>query len=944
MTISERSSYLALHALLCRKDHACPPAFQGTSWLWGGFDEGRYIAHYTAPMGIRLRVRCQFQSSDPFYRASGLGPNGAAEYHFPQEHVLIGRSSGSDVLLPHESISALHATVYQSDQGYKVVDKGSTNGIWLGGSRLLKDRGVALKTGDTLRLGPFLIECEIDPLISQPTSTQKTNSLARVLLQELMVAEKGESQLARAPQLKVCFQGQERILDLPPSGPFKVGRGEHCDLVLEDPGVSREHLLLTVEEGSVWVEDLESKNALSVNRERTRRIRLCDGDCMCIGRSELYFIDPLDRELRMLEERKNDGSVPSWAGSSSVELGTGDSSPRGDGAPSSSARPHLVRRPEAFVYGLAAVVFLASLLGLFWVLGSGCGSDSGRAWKIFTGQDNTGYGKVVDGSEASSSPEIDARLAQELSRLDTHMSKQGFARLGPTHKSPSLSQHGVSAHTIQARAGVCYVVAAIADPKADLNMVVFDGAGRTLSYNVDPDATPWATFCTGEPGPYTVRLQMARGQSSYYFAAFEHEDGGQADLSGFFGAPAGGGDDLPSAIADRFIDLSLDFRREGLVQVGAPLEAPLGTNEQVSFRLPLLEEGICYGYVGVGADGVRRVEVEILDEKERRIALGYAGEPHATVRACAKRTGPHLLRLRVLEGSGLVYSAGYAPGSGTGDHPENRSASSTLGLADLKHASLKERFRLLEGDLVQVRGYRRRKKPKKHKTERSRTQKLDLSLQGGVCYAFAALGDPSLEELQLSLRGPRGNVVDRDLSETPYAVVRACPAKEATYRAELRVSGSRGSVVRGSYVLSLYKWSRGYKGPFGLQGIEYLRLGELTSVLGVEGYVPDADYTPLRGKLPSKGKAKKLKLRLKKSRCYALVAVGGAGILELRSTLKKGNRIVAKSEEDSASPNLRYCAKNTGSYVFELTPVAGSGSFFVQTFSRRVAKYADRGQ
>jgi hypothetical protein len=59
---------------------------------------------------------------------------------------------------------------------------------------------------------------------------------------------------------------------------FVVGRGRHCDLVVDSPKVSREHAAI-VREGEGWfIEDLGSSNGTWLRRERITRRRVEDGD------------------------------------------------------------------------------------------------------------------------------------------------------------------------------------------------------------------------------------------------------------------------------------------------------------------------------------------------------------------------------------------------------------------------------------------------------------------------------------------------------------------------------------------------------------------------------------------------------------------------------------------------------------------------------------------
>jgi hypothetical protein len=80
----------------------------------------------------------------------------------------------------------------------------------------------------------------------------------------------------------------QRTYDL--SAPITIlGRGTDCDLRLVDPGVSRHHAELRVEDGQVVLVDLGSTNGTFVNGEPVRRVTLTDGTQVTLGRTTLVF-------------------------------------------------------------------------------------------------------------------------------------------------------------------------------------------------------------------------------------------------------------------------------------------------------------------------------------------------------------------------------------------------------------------------------------------------------------------------------------------------------------------------------------------------------------------------------------------------------------------------------------------------------------------------------
>ena len=74
-------------------------------------------------------------------------------------------------------------------------------------------------------------------------------------------------------------------------GEFVVGRNASCQLSLDDPLVSRRHGLFNVTADAVTVEDLGSRNGVSVNGERiTGRMLLRPGDRIQIGSQEMVLV------------------------------------------------------------------------------------------------------------------------------------------------------------------------------------------------------------------------------------------------------------------------------------------------------------------------------------------------------------------------------------------------------------------------------------------------------------------------------------------------------------------------------------------------------------------------------------------------------------------------------------------------------------------------------
>lgn len=119
--------------------------------------------------------------------------------------------------------------------------------------------------------------------------------LGAAAAQVLQTAERLERDMARPPPvpapapalLLVRDDGREERVD---GERFVIGRGRHCDLVVDSAKVSREHAAV-VRDGEGWaIEDLGSSNGTWFGGARIARRRVDDGDVYFVSGERLRCV------------------------------------------------------------------------------------------------------------------------------------------------------------------------------------------------------------------------------------------------------------------------------------------------------------------------------------------------------------------------------------------------------------------------------------------------------------------------------------------------------------------------------------------------------------------------------------------------------------------------------------------------------------------------------
>jgi pSer/pThr/pTyr-binding forkhead associated (FHA) protein len=229
------------------------------------------------------------------------------------DEVRIGRRAGLEIQLPFATVSGLHARIYRQGSEWGVLDMGSSNGTFVGQTRLPLGVPRVLKAGDVVKVADVSLTFEGElgaspAAASAGAGPESTATLARRLVND-MFQSVGGAEVAKVLVASGPASGQSLTLALP-DRTYRIGRSPDCDLVLPDDDVSREHAAFEKRWQGVFVKDLGSKNGVQIEGQKIRgERRLRHGDVLLVGTTQLRIEDPEEKYLRDMDDKDRSARV-----------------------------------------------------------------------------------------------------------------------------------------------------------------------------------------------------------------------------------------------------------------------------------------------------------------------------------------------------------------------------------------------------------------------------------------------------------------------------------------------------------------------------------------------------------------------------------------------------------------------------------------------------------
>lgn len=192
----------------------------------------------------------------------------------------IGRAEDNAVRLTERNVSRKHALLERVNDTWLLTDSGSYNGTLIN-DQLVHGQAV-LGHNTRIRIGDYNI------LLFDSTLGEAPDESRYLALTEPAPADHAASLVSRLVVLEGPNIGTEYPLA---ERRLLIGRGEECDIALNDTSVSRVHADIEPDEGGRYrINDQQSSNGVRVNGVDVQSTTLYSGDIIELGDVQLQYV------------------------------------------------------------------------------------------------------------------------------------------------------------------------------------------------------------------------------------------------------------------------------------------------------------------------------------------------------------------------------------------------------------------------------------------------------------------------------------------------------------------------------------------------------------------------------------------------------------------------------------------------------------------------------
>lgn len=229
--------------------------------------------------------------------------------------LMIGRSSKSDFVVPLPTLSGKHIHFQRRDNHYVVADADSRNGTLLDEVRLESGQYVPVHTGMILRTIDLTVRVELTEHYDAESFTMQTATHAIRHMAQDALSHDGRDDDAYLEVMSGALRGRKFILDDRLRQGF-IGSAQGALIRLHEGNMSERVALIERTELGFLIEPISSERVLIDGQVITGKYELSSRQRVVLGELELYFFDPvedlmlvLDGVLPPVERHRNEDSI-----------------------------------------------------------------------------------------------------------------------------------------------------------------------------------------------------------------------------------------------------------------------------------------------------------------------------------------------------------------------------------------------------------------------------------------------------------------------------------------------------------------------------------------------------------------------------------------------------------------------------------------------------------
>jgi len=220
------------------------------------------------------------------FRAAGNAvrlsfPNGEhADVLVAPGETTIGAAPGNAVVLALPGVQGHHAAIVADARGFVLLVRHSAARVHVN-ARPVREKAI-LRLGDVLSVDSvnILLKPDRDAAIEPPPAIELSASIE--------ARHRGASTRAVLRGVSGPYFGKV----VPIHGRLEIGSDPACGLALDDPGVARQHAVIEVATGAIYLRDLGSAGATRVNGVVVREAVLHPGDQIAFDRDRFLVEAP----------------------------------------------------------------------------------------------------------------------------------------------------------------------------------------------------------------------------------------------------------------------------------------------------------------------------------------------------------------------------------------------------------------------------------------------------------------------------------------------------------------------------------------------------------------------------------------------------------------------------------------------------------------------------